>query len=85
MDKSELLCSIARSEKQMNDVENWRNGEYKSKYEELAQLQAQLEDEVAQEEEYHRRIAQKLNQVARLKSKIAETVPDDNGFRFDKK
>lgn len=85
MDKSELLCSIARSEKQIKEIENWRNGEYKRKYDELSQLHAELEDEIAKEEEYHRRISQKLNQIARLKEKIGEGVPDDNGFRFDRK
>ena len=84
MDKSELLCSIARSEKQIKDVEQWRTGEYKSKYQELSQLQSELEDEVAREEEYHRKISQKLNQISKLKARIGDTVPDDNGFRFDK-
>lgn len=85
MDKSELLCSIARSEKLIKEVENWRNGEYRAKYEELSQLQGQLEDEIAKEEEYHRKISQKLNQIARLKDRIGESVPDDNGFRIEKK
>ena len=85
MDRNELLCSIARSEKQIKDIENWRNGEYKAKYEELSHLQAELEDEIAQEEEYQRRISQKLNQIARLKERIGDGVPDDNGFRFDRK
>lgn len=85
MDRNELLCSIARSEKKIKDVEQWRNTEFKSKFDELSQLQTQLEDEIAKEDEYHRRISQKLDQIARLKLKIGETVPENNSFRFEKK
>ena len=84
MDKSELLCSIARSEKQIKEVDSWRASEYKSKYEELSHLQSQLAEEVSQEEEYHRKISQKLNQIAKLKEKIGESTPEDNRFRIDK-
>ena len=85
MDKNELLCSIARSEKQIKEVENWRNTEYRTKYEQLNQLQTQLEQEIAREEEYQRQVSRKLDQIVRLKAKISENVPEDNAFRFDKK
>ena len=85
MDRNELLCSIARSEKKIKDVEQWRSTDFKSRCDELSQLQAQLEEEIAREDDYHRKIAQKLDQIARLKMKIGENVAENNSFRFDKK
>jgi chromosome segregation ATPase len=79
-DRNDLICSIARSEEQIRAVEAWRDTEYKAKYEELSKLQADLDGEIAREEEYRRHISSKLDQIAHLKAKVNESVPDDNGF-----
>jgi len=80
LDKNELICSIARSEEQIREVEAWRDSEYKAKYEELSKLQADLDAEIGREEEYRRLISRKLDQISRLKAQINESIPDDNGF-----
>jgi predicted RNase H-like nuclease (RuvC/YqgF family) len=83
LDKNDLLCSIARSKEQMQRADNWRNTEYKAKCEELRRLQDELDAEITRESQYHRNVAQKLDRIARLKTRIAESTPDNNGFRFE--
>ena len=60
------MCSSARSEKKIKDVEQWRIMDFKSLCNDLSQFQAQLEEEIGKEDEHHKKIGQKLDQIARL-------------------
>jgi hypothetical protein len=80
-DRNELLCSIARSKEQIQAVEQWKDTEYKTKYEELSRLHDALDRGIAREEQYRRQIAQKLDVIAQLKAEISGRIPEDNGFR----
>ena len=60
------MCSSARSEKKIKDVEQWRIMDFKSLCNDLSQFQAQLEEEIAKEDDYPRNISQKLDQIALL-------------------
>ena len=77
----EIQASIARSNDIIMRVDKWRTTEYQAKYEELQNLQSDLEHQIEIEEKYHRRIAQRLDRIAKLKEIISEKVPDDNNFR----
>jgi hypothetical protein len=82
-DRNEVLCSIARSKEQIQAVEVWKDTEYKAKYEELSNLQAELDRAINREEQYRRLIAQKLDTIAQLKAEINDRIPEDNGFRIE--
>ncbi|KAH0791778.1 hypothetical protein GPJ56_004272 [Histomonas meleagridis] len=80
--KAELLCSIARSQNQIKEVEQWSMSECKELKEKLLQLQQDLDDEIDKEEEYHRKISQRLNSIAKIKAEISQIVPEDTNFKI---
>ena len=79
--ENELVCSIERSKEIISKVDEWRKTEYKAKYEELQNLQRELEKEINLEERYHLKIADRLDRIARLKESIANKIPEDNNFK----
>ena len=80
--KAELLCSIARSQSQIKEVEQWSVTECKEMKARLLQLQQDLDDEIAKEEDYQRKISQRLNAIAKVKAEISQIVPEDNNFKI---
>jgi hypothetical protein len=81
-DRAELLCAVSRAEGQITDVEEWRRTEYQAKYEQLSELHRQLDVEIARGDQYHRKVAQRLDKIAVLKAAIGEHTPENNGFRL---
>lgn len=82
-DETDIIAAISQSENEIRAVNEWRNGDYVKKMNELRQLQDKLNAAIRNEEKHHRTISDKLDEISQLKIYISGLIPKNNGFKFN--
>ena len=72
--QAELFLQVARNEREIKRLEQWKETEYAERKKRLAEMKKDLERAIRQEESYMTTINEKREEIHRMKQQIAGKV-----------
>ena len=72
--QAELFLQVARNEREIKRLEQWKETEYAERKKRLAEMKKDLERAIRQEESYMTTINEKREEIHRMKQRIAGKV-----------